>query len=224
VFRSKVVINCAGPWCGQVARALDRAIPEMDRVSMAFSLLLDHEPVSDIAVAVAPRRAGARTYFLVPWRGQVLAGTYHAAWGEVVDDPRPTDEQIDHMLRELSEAVPTMRAAPDRIGRVFCGLLPAAEPGSAEAATGRVYVDHAARGGPRGLHSILGVKYTTSRSAAEHTLRQVFGARPYRPRTQRPAPDPDWIGPPINAAEQALQNAARGGDQAMDCHVSEEPK
>jgi glycerol-3-phosphate dehydrogenase len=35
-------------------------------------------------------------------------------------------------------------------------------------------VDHGRDGGPKGLWSVSGVKYTTARRVAEHTLRRVF--------------------------------------------------
>ena len=46
--------------------------------------------------------------------------------------------------------------------------------GSAELSDRPVIHDHAAGGGPRGLFSVSGVKYTTAREVAETTLRRAF--------------------------------------------------
>ena len=40
-FRAPVVVNGAGPWCRQVARAFDRDVPELFLPSLGFNVLLD---------------------------------------------------------------------------------------------------------------------------------------------------------------------------------------
>ena len=54
-FRAPVVVNCAGPWCREVAARLR---PGPSRICSAprwrSTLLLDREPLSDAALAVAP--------------------------------------------------------------------------------------------------------------------------------------------------------------------------
>src|SRR5690606_22122465 len=74
-FTAPVVVNCAGPWCGIMSAKFDRDVPHLFRPALAFNLLIDRPPLSDAAVAIAPRRRGARTYFLVPWKGRIFAGT-----------------------------------------------------------------------------------------------------------------------------------------------------
>jgi glycerol-3-phosphate dehydrogenase len=68
-FRANRVVNCAGPWSRDLARQFDRDVPALLRPALAFNLLLDREPPSRAALAVASREPGAQTWFLLPWEG-----------------------------------------------------------------------------------------------------------------------------------------------------------
>jgi glycerol-3-phosphate dehydrogenase len=193
-FGAPVVVNCAGPWSRPLAGRLDREHPELFRPSLAFNVLLGREPLSEAALAVTPPRPGAPTYFLTPRKGRILAGTFHAACNGYPTSSAPSDGQIDCFLADLNVAVPGLELTRDDVVRVDAGLLPAKARGTEEPAVRDVILDHAATGGPSGLWSVSGVKYTTARRVAERTLRRVFGgdARDLsvRPGCERPAPAP----------------------------------
>ena len=83
----------------------------------------------------------------------------------------------------------------DDVQRVFWGLLPAAGENGAETARRPRIVDHGADGGPSGLFSVSGVKFTTAPAVARTVLKQIHGdARPadwdrldaLRPELDRP--------------------------------------
>ena len=76
---------------------------------------------------------------------------------------------------DFNLAIPSLELRTCDIIRFFCGLLPAKEPGSAEIATKPVFHDHGKSGGPKGLFSISGVKFTTARRVAQHTIQSIFG-------------------------------------------------
>lgn len=182
-FDAGAVVNAAGPWSGSVAASFDRAHERLFRPSLAFTLLLDTPPLSDAALALE----ADRTYFLVPWRGKVLAGTYHAAWGAEVGDPVPSEEQIEAMLAGLRQCVPHWEIRRDQVMRCHAGLLPAKQPGSARTAARPTIVDHGRRGGPEGLVSVSGVKWTTARRVAERGLERLFPDRRAGEYPPRPA-------------------------------------
>ncbi len=191
--RAETVVNCAGPWSAEVAGRLDGVRREaLFRPSLAFNVLLDREPLSDLALAVTARRAGARTFFMYPWRGRVLAGTYHAPWSHGVDDCTPGEELLERFLSELSEAVPGWAVGRDDVLRVFGGLLPAARPGTERLAVRPVVLNHAREGGTAGMFSVSGVKFTTARRVAEDTLRTIHPKLSRDPEvlsgTERPMP------------------------------------
>jgi glycerol-3-phosphate dehydrogenase len=205
-FHADVVVNCAGPWCRELAASMDRDIPRLMYPSLGFCVLLDHAPLSDAALAVAPPEPGSPTYFLVPWNGAILAGTGHVAWNGVIDHAAPTDAQVQRMLDALNAAVPGFNATRERIVQRFCGILPAVKPGSPEPSNRSLVIEHARGGGPVGLWSVSGVKYTTARLVAEHTVRRIFGSRRYRPGTGRP-PSPGNSHQSSSSDERVLRKA-----------------
>ncbi|HKI04910.1 MAG TPA: FAD-dependent oxidoreductase [Thermoanaerobaculia bacterium] len=195
-LEGRAVVNCAGPWVGRTARRFDRDRPGLFQPVLAFNLLLDREPPSSVAVAVASREPGAQTWFLVPWKGRLLAGTAYApATEEALRDGMPGAPQIEGFLRELNAAMPGLDAAGDQVLRVLWGRLPAAAAGSTVPASRPVIQDHGSDGGPRGLVSVSGVKLTTARTVAGKVLAVLEAGGALKPaarpaEVERPAADP----------------------------------
>jgi glycerol-3-phosphate dehydrogenase len=188
--RARSVVNCAGPWVGALSARWDRSRPELFRPSLAFNVLLDRPPLSETALAVAPRGPGGHVYVLYPWRGRILAGTVHAPWDGGPDGPQPSEPQLNALLADLKGAIPAFEVHRADVVRVFAGLLPARRAGSADLAVREVIVDHA-RAGRRGLVSVSGVKFTTARLVAEKALAVALACRrdalpAYRTDADRP--------------------------------------
>lgn len=182
------VINAAGPWCAEVADHLDRAVPNLFRPTLAFNLLLDR-PAPDGACAVVAPDAGARTYFLAPRHGLMMAGTTHLALDAFRD--RPTDAEVRAMVDDLNRASPTLKLAAGDVLRVDAGVLPASSTDPAEPSHRARVVHHRDIGGPDGLVSLVGVKYTTGRAHAAQGVALVAGERPITPAgRERPSPAP----------------------------------
>jgi glycerol-3-phosphate dehydrogenase len=166
------VVSCAGPWVRRLARRFDRDLPDLFQPLIAFNLLFDREPPSYGAVAVASREPGAQTWFLVPWNGKLLAGTFYARISEErFGGQGPGEPLVEEFLRELNAALPGVGLRREQIVRVLWGRLPAEAAGSKVPSSRPVIHDHGAHGGPRGLISVSGVKLTTARAVAERTLR-----------------------------------------------------
>ena len=185
-FRADVVVNCAGPWSRMVAARFDRDIEELFRPSLAFNVLLDRAPLAGAALAVEPPEPGSRTYFLSPWKGKVLAGTYHAPRPGGIAAGPPEGEMIRCFLDDLSAALPVLELAESDVLRVFWGLLPAASPGTCRLALREEIWNHGDAGGPAGLFSVSGVKFTTARKVADRVLERIYGST----STPGPAPRP----------------------------------
>ncbi len=196
-LRAPRVVNCSGPWSRLVSGLFDREVPRLIHPSLAFNLMLDRPALSRAAVAVAPQRKGARTYFVLPWKGRVFAGTSHLPWSGGLDRIGPSEEQIGAMLDDLNEAIPGFGAVREHVMRVYAGIVPAEAEGSDRTSDREVLVDHGAAGGPSGLVSVSGVKYTTARLVAEKTLRLAYGS-------SLPAVDPTRAVPPPGAAERFI--------------------
>ncbi len=174
-FKAPRVINCAGPWCRDVARGFDRDLESLFQPSLAFNILFDREPVSEAALALSSPGDASHTWFLYGRRGRLYAGTAHHPWNGDTRDPQPSRDQVDAVIEDINAAAPRLDLRRHQILRVHAGVLPAVAAGSSELVTQPIIWDHGAHDGPAGLFSISGVKYTTARDVAEKTLRLVFG-------------------------------------------------
>ena len=217
-FRAHVVVNCAGPWSRMVAARFDRDIEELFRPSLAFNVLLDRAPLADAALAVEPPRPGSRTYFLSPWKGKVLAGTYHAPRPGGVAAGPPEVERIRCFLEELSSALPALELAESDVLRVFWGLLPAASPGTCRLALREEIRNHGDAGGPAGLFSVSGVKFTTARKVADRVLQRIYGST----STPDPAPRPPSLVPLWEEFDSVLRSDPETARRTVGRIVEEE--
>jgi len=164
------IVNCAGPSLREFAQGRGGDAGRLFRPSLAFNLLLDLKLPANHALAVAAPRPDAPVLFLLPQAETLLAGTLHVSRPENTVEARPTEAEIERFLALLNEAVPALGASRDRVRRVFAGLLPAAEAGSADLARQATLFDHGALGGVQGLYSVSGVKFTTAGLVAREAL------------------------------------------------------
>lgn len=176
-LRGRQVINCAGPWLRAVATAFDQDVGHLFHPVLACNVLLNRPAPSDAAVAAMSPRAGGRAYFLIPCQGRCLAGTEYRAVDRVhsiptADRVSPDDALIQQLLDNLNSVIDLRVSLPDVI-RVDAGLLPGQRPGSERLARRPVIHFHDRSGGPRGLVSVSGIKFTTARRVAAAVLRRA---------------------------------------------------
>ena len=200
--RTACVIDCGGPGVGSAegaASAADRR--RLFAPARAFNLVLSCPPPSRSAVAVAAREAGSPTLFIVPLGALTVAGTWHESAEGSNPEPMPSIASVDAFLGEIRRAIPGFMPTRADVRCVWSGLLPAVKPGAADPSDRAVLVDHGKCGGPNGLISVSGVKYTTARSVADQAVQLAFGRSRLR----------DEIGPiadPLLAAGQGLGHSS----------------
>jgi glycerol-3-phosphate dehydrogenase len=160
-----------------------------------------------------PTPSGSRrTYFIVPWGKQTLVGTYHGPWLGRPEQATPSVEQIDGMVRELNAAVPGWDLQSNSVLRVYSGLLPGTSGvGEDGLETRATFHDHGRSGGPPGLYTVAGVKFTTAPVVAARAL-QAAGFRARRSAVQVPRP-PARVMPDAVAFRHTL---ARAPEEAVD--------
>jgi glycerol-3-phosphate dehydrogenase len=170
---ARFVINAAGPQCRALSARFHVDRPELFHASLAWNLLLDRPPLSAGAVAIQPPRAGSRVYFAHSLGGRLLVGTGHAAVGED-GTVNVNQRQVNQMLVDINLAIPGLDLQSHEIVRLFSGQLPATSAGTDTLLDKPIIVDHQQSCGPRGLFSVSGVKYTTSRSTAAAAIKRVM--------------------------------------------------
>lgn len=209
-LRTAAVINAAGPWSAEVAESLNPASRTPTRPSLAFNLLLDR-PAPDGACGVSAHGPDAHTYFLAPRCGMMMAGTTHLALDAFRD--RPTEAEVRAMVDGLNAAAPGLHLTDTDVLRIDAGVLRASPDDPAEPSDRAAVTTHAHHGGPAGLITLSGVKYTTARAEAARALAAAVGQRPITPAGRtRPAPAP-W------AAGLALAHPAWARDADLSAHA-----
>jgi glycerol-3-phosphate dehydrogenase len=201
-FKAPVVINAAGPWCREVAAVLDKDYVSLFKKRLlVWNVLFNKEALSDHALGLSPIKGGGHNYFFHPWKNRLLVGT-----GEVVVEKSDKEtivpaEAMERFIKDINTTVPGLKITETDIQRVYSGILPAEEDGTM---TKREKIcDHSANGGPKGLFSISGIKFTTSRLVADKTLNRVFPKAKKIPHekilekteTRNLSFDYDWISP-----------------------------
>ena len=176
-FRSSIVINAAGPWNRNLSAAFYRDDPSIFIPSIAWNVLFDRDIESDHALALTPNGKNSQTYFIIPWKGKILAGTGHAFWrSDQKDNIKPSNSQIQKFINDLNYVLPGYALSSKDILRIYSGLLPARDEKKFELANRELIYNFNSYGGPKGLFSITGVKFTTARLVAEKAIKAIFPA------------------------------------------------
>lgn len=176
-FEAPRVVNAAGPWAPQVLRRFGDAVPHDLNFAVAWNLLLDRKMSGSCAVALTAPRHGGQTFFAYPWRGQLLVGTGHAPWNGDLERIGPDEPTIERFLTAVNAAAPALTLTRGDVRHVFAGLLPTTAPGAAALTKRPTIIDHGARGGHRGLYTVVGIKLTTSHDTAVKLLRAMGPGR-----------------------------------------------
>jgi glycerol-3-phosphate dehydrogenase len=176
-FRAPNVINAAGPWCRQLAQKFDQDYPRLFPENLLlFNILFKRKALSEYALALTPNNQRQHTYFIHNWQNHLLAGTAEIPITDKTENLRPQPEQIADFINDINQAVPDLALSEKDIEHIYAGILPAAKAGIL--AKREVILSHRDHGGPSGLFSVSGVKYTTARLVAEKTMRRVFPDAP----------------------------------------------
>jgi glycerol-3-phosphate dehydrogenase len=171
--RARVLVNAAGPWATEVARAVTPAIPvpAVDLVQGTHIVL--PIPVS-AGIYYVESPADGRAIFIMPWKGAMLVGTTETPY---VGDPgqvKPLPEEEEYLLsvarHYFSPAAGMTRAD---IRERFAGLrvLPAASEKAFDRSRETIFTTDRDPH-PRVL-GIYGGKLTGWRAAAAQVLKQI---------------------------------------------------
>jgi glycerol-3-phosphate dehydrogenase len=136
----------------------------------AMNLLVDR-PAAPFASAA--RASSGRMLTAVPWAGHTLVGTFQSQTPVEEPDPTPTASLLDTMVDDAASAFPALRIDRAAVRLVHRGLTPAiVRNGRADLLPDPVVIRHTERG-TAGLYTLIGVKFTTARKAAETAVSRI---------------------------------------------------
>jgi glycerol-3-phosphate dehydrogenase len=180
-FEAARIVNAAGPWAPQVLQRFGDPVPHGLHFAVAWNLLVDRTMRGSCAVALTAPQRGAQTFFAYPSGDQLLIGTGHAPWRGDLERIGPDAQTLAQFLSAVNAAAPAMKLQRSDVRHIFAGLLPTTGPGSSSLTQRPTIIDHGARGGDRGLYTVVGIKFTTSHDTASKLL-NVMGLNPARAR------------------------------------------
>ncbi len=175
---ARVLVNAAGPWAPQVARAVLPGIfvPNVDLVQ-GTHIVLPHPLTRGIYYVESP--SDGRAVFLMPWRGATMVGTTETPFAGDPDDVRPLPAEEEYLLDVARHYFPALRRfTPADITERFAGLrvLPAASDAAFDRSRETIFsTDREPR--PRVL-GIYGGKLTGWRAAAAQVLDRIGPSLP----------------------------------------------
>jgi glycerol-3-phosphate dehydrogenase len=176
--RARVLINAAGPWATQVARAVEPAIavPDVDLVQ-GTHIVIPHPITAGIYYVESP--TDGRAVFVMPWVTGTLIGTTETPYRGDPDQVRPTPAEEEYLLAVVRHYFPALSALTrNDITERFAGLrvLPAATQAAFDRSRETIFTtDRDAR--PRVL-GIYGGKLTGWRAAAAHVMQRISSSLP----------------------------------------------
>lgn len=187
-IRAGCVVNAAGPWVGSLMNTLHGFETSLRfRPSIALNLVT-RQVLAEFALGVPGRyfittengsqERRSRVLFIVPWHGYSILGTLHAAYSGTPEGIQIDQGTIDGFLAEINAAYPAAGLSRDDVYHIHYGLLPVVGVGrsrhSIKLLRESIVYDHEKKDGLSGLISVVGVKYTTARRAAEKVVNLVF--------------------------------------------------
>jgi glycerol-3-phosphate dehydrogenase len=96
--------------------------------------------------------------------------------GEIIvekgkEELRVPEKEMKKFIDDLNKAVPELNLTIKDVQRVYSGVIPASK--NKKLSKRETIINHSKNGGPQGLYSLAGIKFTTSRLVAEKTIKKI---------------------------------------------------
>ncbi len=168
-IRARVVLNAAGPWAPELGGRLVAGAGGRlrDRLSKAMNFVIASPLPGPHAVG---GEYDGRFLFVAPWREFAILGTSYDRHDGNADGLALVHHEIDRFVTAANRAFPGLALHAGNVRLIHRGLIPVTRGGNGvKRESNSNIVDHR-RDGIHGLISVLGVRYTTARNAAERAV------------------------------------------------------
>ena len=213
--KDAVIINTAGPW---IDRVCQRGNKNGEDVTIGDAKKNGGTKGSHIVVGQFPGAPGStlyveaksdgRPFFIIPWLGMYLIGTTDIPYKEKIENIKANNEEIDYLLRETNNVIPTANLGRDDIKFTYSGIRPlpnteGKKPGSITRK--HIIFDHR-KEGVNNLLTLIGGKLTTYRNVGEEMVDAIFKRmkRSPKPCQTDTLPLPGCILPSDRRIQQAV--------------------
>ncbi len=171
-IRADITINAAGPWADCLTDFIGESAHKKLVRSQGIHIIT--KKITNNHALVLTTKTG-RLFFILPWRGYSLIGTTDTKWEGNPDEYCVDKKDILHFIDEINEAYPSANLTIDDVQWSYGGLRPIVEQDTTvkdvnKASRKYEIYDHKKDDGVGGVISVIGGKYTTSRSLAQSVV------------------------------------------------------
>lgn len=185
-IRARGVINAAGPFVDAIEHMDDAKRKQLVSPAEGVHVVLPRHlgPPNKLGLLDASTSDG-RVMFLLPWEGQLVAGTTDSAC-KVTSSPTAKESDISFILSELQKHLsPSVRLQRSDVLAAWSGIRPLMrDPSSSN--TESLVRNHLVTVSPSGLVTCAGGKWTTYRQMAEDAVDMAID-------TFKLTPNPDFV-------------------------------
>ena len=177
--KDAVVVNTAGPW---IDRVCQRGSKDGEEVAIGDAkknggtkgshIVVEEFPGAPGSTLYVEAKSDGRPFFIIPWLGKYLIGTTDLAHKDDIDNIKADNAEIDYLLQEVNNIVPTANLRRDDVKFTYSGVRPlpnseGKKPGSITRK--HIIFDHR-KEGVNNLFSLIGGKLTTYRNVGEEMV------------------------------------------------------
>ncbi|BAU63429.1 glycerol-3-phosphate dehydrogenase [Stanieria sp. NIES-3757] len=212
--QNAVVINTSGPWVDRVCQ-LDNGKSALSKTrkmggTKGSHIVVPPFPGAPETTLYVEAKSDGRPFFIVPWLGMYLIGTTDIPFEGDLDRIKAEDEEIDYLIQETNNIIPTANLARKDIKFTYSGVRPLPnEEGKKPGSITRKHIlfDHS-REGVNNLISLIGGKLTTYRHVGEEMVNAAFKKmkQPTKPCQTGKIPLPGCIFPNDPRISEAIQD------------------
>ncbi|MFK7031994.1 glycerol-3-phosphate dehydrogenase/oxidase [Flavobacterium oreochromis] len=185
-FRSKIIINATGVFADDLLCLAEKNISKTIAPSQGIHLVVDSHFFNTNHALMMPKTDDGRVFFVIPWYDKIILGTTDTPVNKVLVEPLALEQEIQFVLDHFNK-YSLNKIKKNDVKSVFVGLRPLVK--KADVNTTKVMPrDHVVTIFPSGLIHVIGGKWTTYRSIAEHTLNvaiQTANLPPKKCRTKQ---------------------------------------
>ena len=182
-LKASLIINCAGPWA-DIILGLAKPGTSSGTLKRSEGIHIVTKKLVNAHVVSYMTKEG-RHFFMIPWRNHNLIGTTDQPFTGNPDDYRVTGRSIQGLIDEVNTTLGSEVISFEDVLYTYGGLRPLVEDESADTygASRRYEICDNAAEGLKGLITVEGGKFTTSRNLAEKAVDLVEKklGRPHKP-------------------------------------------
>ena len=210
-----VIVNTAGPWIDQVCqqgRKAGQKSPigntKKNGGTKGSHIIVEQFPGAPGSTLYVEAKSDGRPFFIIPWLDKYLIGTTDLPYKEDIDNIKADNTEIDYLLQETNNIIPTANLGRDEVKFTYSGVRPlpnseGKKPGSITRK--HIIFDHRSEG-VSNLLTLIGGKLTTYRNVGEEIVDAIFKRtkRSPKPCETDSLPLPGCIFPTDQRIQQAI--------------------